>query len=68
MPSASDSQRIIAKLISARHDIDDALEQSVPDARYHPVVIPQALRNELTVLRDDLARIIWKLEENSSLI
>jgi len=65
MVSASDRQRILAKLINARHDLDDALTQSVPGARYDPVVIPQALRNELSVLRDDLARIIRRLEESS---
>ena len=63
MLSAGDSQRVVAKLINARDDIDDALRQSVPGVQYNPVVIPQGLRNELSVLRDDLARIIRKLEE-----
>jgi len=65
MVSASDRQRILAKLINACHDLEDALNQSVPGARYDPVFIPQALRNELSVLRDDLARIIRRLEESS---
>ena len=65
MISASDRQRVLAKLINARHDLEDALNQSAPGARYDPVVIPQALRNELSVLRDDLARIIRRLEECS---
>jgi len=64
MASASDRQRVLAKLINACHDLEDALNQSVPGARYDPVIIPQALRNELSVLRDDLARIIRQLEEN----
>jgi hypothetical protein len=65
MISASDRQRILAKLINACHDLEDVLNQSVPEARYDPVVIPQALRNELSVLRDDLARIIRTLEASS---
>jgi hypothetical protein len=62
MSSAND-QRVIAKLISACRDIDDALRQSVPGTKYDLAVIPQGLRNELSVLHDDLARIIRKLEE-----
>ena len=65
MMSASDRQRILAKLINACNDLEDALSQSAPGARYDPVVVPQALRNELSVLRDDLARIIRRLEESS---
>ena len=63
MTSANDRQRIIAKLINACHDLEDALMQSAPGARYDPVIIPQALRDELAVLRYDLARIIRRLEE-----
>lgn len=65
MISASDRQRILAKLINAYHDLEDALTQSAPGARYDPVIVPQALRNELSVLRDDLDRIIRRLEEGS---
>ena len=65
MFSASDRQRVLAKLINAYRDLEDALTQSAPGARYDPAVIPQALRNELSVLRDDLARIIRRLEESS---
>ena len=63
MISAKDKQRILAKLINAHHDLDDALLQSTPGARYDPIVVPQALRNELSVLLDDLAGIIRRLEE-----
>lgn len=64
MISASDKQRILAKLINACHDLEDALLQSAPAARYDPIIVPQTLRNELTVLRDDLARIIRRQEES----
>jgi hypothetical protein len=63
MISASDRQRILAKLINANHDLDDALLLSAPRSRYDPVLVPQSLRNELSVLRDDLAHIIRRLEE-----
>jgi len=65
MISISDKQRILAKLMNACHDLEDALSQSAPGARYDPVIVPQALRNELSVLRDDLARIIRRLEKSS---
>ncbi len=67
MISASDRQRVLAKLINACNDLEDALNQSVPGARYDPVVIPQALRNELSVLRDELVRIIrgWRRVHNA---
>jgi hypothetical protein len=65
MTSASDRHRILAKLMNACHDLEDALSQSAPGARYDPVIVPQALRNELSVLREDLARIICRLEESS---
>jgi c-di-GMP-binding flagellar brake protein YcgR len=55
-------KKVIAKLIVARDEMEDALQLSVPAARYDPVLIPQAARNELSVLRDDLDRIIGKLE------
>jgi len=61
--SSNDRQKVLAKLINACRDLEDALKQSAPGARYDPVVIPQVLRNELTVVRDDLARIIRRLEE-----
>ena len=64
MTFVSEKQRILAKLVNARHDLDDALSQSAPVARYDPVVVPQSLRSELSVLRDDLVGIIRRLEEN----
>jgi len=60
--SSNERQRVLAKLINACHDLEDALKQSAPGARYDPVVIPQVLRSELSVLRDDLARIIRRAE------
>lgn len=64
MTTTSDRQRFIAKLINARHDLEDALQQSTPIARYDSIIVPQTLRQQLSVLRDDLARIICRLEES----
>jgi hypothetical protein len=64
MIAASDRQRIISKLIEASYDLEDALLQSTPRARYDPAIIPEGLRNKLSILRDDLARIIRTLEES----
>ncbi len=60
---ASDKHRIAAKLINACQDIGDALSLAAPAARYDPVLVPESLRAELAATRDDLARIIRKLEE-----
>jgi len=55
-------EEVIAKLIVARKELEHVLLLSVPAAGYDPILIPQAARNELSVLRDDLDRIIHKLE------
>ena len=60
----SDKERVLAKLISARNELDDALRLSVPAGPSEPAVIPQAVRNELSVMRDDLARLIQVLERS----
>jgi len=55
-------KQVIAKLIVARNEIEDAVRLSLPAARYDPLLMPHAARNELSVLRDDLDRIIRALE------
>jgi len=62
MIELKNKKQVIAKLIVARNEIEDALGLSVPAARYDPVLIPLAARNELSVLRDDLDRIVRKIE------
>jgi hypothetical protein len=61
---ATNSQRILAKLINACHELEDALSQSRP-AHPDDSIIPQAFRNQLSVVRDDLARVISSLDQNS---
>jgi CBS-domain-containing membrane protein len=61
--AAADRQRLIAKLVTARNDLDDVLEKSISISQRDLATIPQPLRNELTVMRDDLTRIIRQIEE-----
>lgn len=58
----ADRGKVLAKLINACNEIDDALNLSAPAARYDPVEIPQALRNELKLLLDNLKRIVQHIE------
>jgi len=62
MIERQNKKQVIAKLIVARNEIEDALGLSVPTARYDPVLISHAARNELSGLRDDLDRIIHNLK------
>jgi len=39
--------KVLAKLTNARCELEDALNLSVPAARYDPVVIPEPARNRL---------------------
>jgi hypothetical protein len=55
-------QKVFAKLRNACNELEDALNLSAPAARYDLVVIPQGMRNELSVLVDDLNRILRQLE------
>jgi hypothetical protein len=55
-------QRVLAKLRNACNELEDALNLSVPAARYDPVVIPQGMRNELSVMMSDLSKILRDLE------
>jgi hypothetical protein len=64
MISAIQKQRILDKLTSASRQLEEAVTQSVPAARYDPVVVvPQSFRDELAALRNVLNRMIRSLEE-----
>jgi len=41
--------KVLAKLINARCELDDALNLAIPVARYDPVVIPEPARHKLSV-------------------
>jgi hypothetical protein len=55
-------QRVLAKLANARKELEDALNLTAPAARYDPVVLREATRKELSVMVDDLYRILQQLE------
>jgi len=54
--------RVLVKLRSARNEIEDALNLSVLATRHEVVVIPEAVRKELSVMVDDLNRSLLQLE------
>ena len=55
-------QKALAKLTNARNELEDALSLSVPAARYDSVVLPDARRKELSVMVDDLNRVIHQIQ------
>jgi len=55
-------QKVLAKLGTARNELEDALNLSVPAVGNNPVSIPEARRKELSAMLDDLDRIVRQLE------
>jgi len=54
--------KVLAKLANARCELEDALNLSIPVARYDPVVIPQPVRNKLSAMLDDLSAVVRQIE------
>ncbi len=54
--------KVLAKLTNARCELEDALNLSIPVARYDPVVIPQPARNKLSTILDDLSAVLRQIE------
>jgi hypothetical protein len=54
--------KVLAKLTNARCELEDALNLSIPAARYDPVVIPEPLRNKLSAVIDDLKGMLRQIE------
>jgi hypothetical protein len=52
----------LAKLTNARCELEDALNLSIPTARYDAVVIPEPLRNKLSAMIDDLKGVLGEIE------
>ena len=50
--------KVLAKLTNARCELEDALNLSIPAARYDPVVIPEPLRKRLEAMIDDLKGVL----------
>jgi len=55
--------QIITRLLAARDEIQNAIWLATPIARYDPVLMPQATRDQLSGLREDLERVIRNFEE-----
>lgn len=56
-------QKVLAKLTNARNELEDALNISMPRGHYAPVTYADATRKELSVIVDDLNRLIQELQE-----
>jgi hypothetical protein len=54
--------KILARLTNARCELEDALQLSIPAARYDPIVIPEPLRNRLPAMIDDLKGVLRQIE------
>jgi hypothetical protein len=54
--------KVVAKLTNARCELEDALNLSIPAARYDPVVIPEPVRNRLAAMVDDLNSVLRQIE------
>ena len=55
-------QKVLAKLTTARCELEDALNLSTPAARYDPIVLSEAARNKVTSLIDELKGLVRVLE------
>lgn len=54
--------KVLAKLNNARCELEDALNLSIPVARYDPVVIPERTRNKLSAMLDELSAVLHQIE------
>jgi hypothetical protein len=55
-------QRVSVMLTNARNELEDALNLSALTARYDPVVLRDASRKELSVMVDDLNRLVREIQ------
>jgi hypothetical protein len=62
MMSESNRDRVLSLLTHACGDLDDVLVHSASGIGNGSTIVPPALRNEIYVLRADLARIIHRLK------
>jgi hypothetical protein len=54
--------KVLAKITNARSELEDALNLSLPVARYDPVVIPGPTRTRLSKIIDDLNSMLRQIE------
>lgn len=62
MIGSKTKQDVIARLTSARNEIEEVLRFSAPAGRYDPVLLRPVTRNELSALCTGLARIIGEMQ------
>jgi hypothetical protein len=55
-------EKVLAKLITARCELEDALNIATQVARYDPVVLPESIRIKLASMIDDLNGVVSQLE------
>lgn len=55
-------EKIIAKLIGARHELEDALKVATPVARYDANVLSESMRTKLASIVKDLKSVLAHLE------
>ncbi len=55
-------QKLLAKLTTARCELEDALSVSTPAARYDPTVLSEATRKRITSMIDELNGLLRGLE------
>ena len=53
--------KVLAKLTRVRCEQEDALNLSIPVARYDPVLIPEPLRNRLLAMINDLKSVLREI-------
>lgn len=56
--------KVLAKLTTPLCELEDALNLSVPAARYDPVVIPESARNRLTGMIEELKGAVRQIESS----
>jgi hypothetical protein len=54
--------KVLAKLTNARCELEDALNLSIPVARYDPVVIPEPTHNRLSAMIEELKGVVRQIE------
>ena len=54
--------KMLAKLTNARCELEDALNLSIPVARYDPVVIHEPARNKLSAMLHDIRAVVRQIE------
>ena len=55
-------EKVIAKLTSARYELEDALKLAMPAARYDANVLSEAMRTKLVSMISELNLLLQSLE------